>query len=303
MSASVLFSQTLKPGCEARFRQWEHKISAAAGAFEGFRGMELTASVVDVQAEWVATLHFDTLEHLHAWMRSEVRLQLREEAAPLFASPSGELVVTSDGQQTVSAVVATRVAPDQVEAFRRWQSQMHLAQSRFEGFLGSELFPPTEGGEMWTALVRFDSSAHLDAWLASDQRKKLIESANEDFQQYHLRRVGGSFAGWFKSSPKPIPNWKQMLSILSVLYPTVVLLDQIFTPWLLAHHLNVGVRLIFLNILSMTLLTWGLMPIVNRVLGFWLMPSEHAPRYQGLMIGLLIVLYLVVLVVLFTPLR
>ncbi len=73
-----------------------------------------------------------------------------------------------------------------------------------------------------------------------------------------------------------LPNWKSARSVLVGLYPTVVLLtlgiSEIWPDGKLWETLLLG------NILSVSLLTWVVMPIVTWSLRFWLVPD---PRRDG----------------------
>ncbi len=68
---SAIISTRVKPGHEAAYRAWEHKIAAAQSKAPG------------LQEDYVAILRFDTETNLKAWLDSPVRKALVAEAAPL----------------------------------------------------------------------------------------------------------------------------------------------------------------------------------------------------------------------------
>ena len=73
-----------------------------------------------------------------------------------------------------------------------WQDRLRLAESKFPGFRGTELFRPVEGvQEEWTALYRYDTADDLDRWLVSDERKQLLAEGEKfaDFQSAHHRQL------------------------------------------------------------------------------------------------------------------
>lgn len=62
------------------------------------------------------------------------------------------------------------------------------AQERASGFIGFELFRPVPGiQDNWVAMLRFDTREHLDEWLQSDTRNKLLEEGRDHFADYDLQ--------------------------------------------------------------------------------------------------------------------
>jgi antibiotic biosynthesis monooxygenase (ABM) superfamily enzyme len=80
---SAIISTRVKPGQEAAYRVWEHKIAAAQSKAPGLQGYRFEPPVPGIQEDYVAVLRFDTEANLRAWLESPVRQALIEEAAPL----------------------------------------------------------------------------------------------------------------------------------------------------------------------------------------------------------------------------
>ncbi len=77
----------------------------------------------------------------------------------------------------MSAVISTRVKPGQQDAFLRWYRRISAVQARFEGFQGYKFEAPIPGvQDDWVTILRFDSDAHLEAWLNSEQRKQVFST-------------------------------------------------------------------------------------------------------------------------------
>ena len=84
-----------------------------------------------------------------------------------------------------------------MDEFLAWQDRLRLAESKFPGFRGTELFRPVEGiQEEWTALYRYKTAEDLDRWMVSQERKELL-AEGEKFSDYHLRTIDNSFGNWF----------------------------------------------------------------------------------------------------------
>lgn len=62
------------------FLAWQEKVDSVEATFPGYRGSELFRPVEGVQEDWTAMYRFDTAENLDAWLSSEERKQLLEEA-------------------------------------------------------------------------------------------------------------------------------------------------------------------------------------------------------------------------------
>jgi uncharacterized protein len=89
-------------------------------------------------------------------------------------------------------------------------------------------------------MLRFDSDAHLDAWLNSEQRQQLLAETPRFSFESHTRKVHTGFDSWFTSGQRtavePPPVWKQNMIVLLVLYPTVFLFGFfVQTPLLLGR--------------------------------------------------------------------
>jgi hypothetical protein len=210
-----------------------------------------------------------------------------------------EQVGTTDGSQgPVTAVIMTTVTPGQEQEFERRHPRVKERQSTYPGFLGCEVQPPTGTFQQeWVTLLRFDSNEHLDNWLESDERRQLLREADEIIDRSSERRVRTSFEGWFKfgADHRPPPSWKQSAIVLLVLFP-VVMLEITFLNPILAW-MNVSPATFIANVISVGALTWPLIPLASRAMGWWLSPSPDAGsavRWGGP--ALLVALYAVSIV-------
>ena len=76
----MIFSR-IKPGTEARYRDWSVRIQAAQAQYPGYRGMYLQPPAAgSSQATWTTLVRYDTAEHLEAWMSSPERAAMLREA-------------------------------------------------------------------------------------------------------------------------------------------------------------------------------------------------------------------------------
>ncbi|MFD4944697.1 hypothetical protein ACFWNT_19725 [Streptomyces sp. NPDC058409] len=160
-----------------------------------------------------------------------------------------------------------------------WQDRILKEQEKHPGFMGSELFKPVKGvQDRWVVAFRFDTREHLEEWLNSEAREKLLTEGHEYFGAYDVRKIGSAFGAWFRfgeGTAGGVPsNWKQTMSVVLALYPTVMILNLTVGDWLSRLRVPGYLALFISNVLSVSVLTWLLMPLVNRALAFWLVPSR-----------------------------
>lgn len=291
--ALLIIGQSIRPGKEDEYQAWEKTIIAAASRYPGYRGVEVKTPN-DIQPEWVIVYKFDTVPNLRNWLNSATRQTLLNEAAELFGSPGTAQVIAQDGEiadPLVTVVVTNRVLDDQVDEFLAWRRTMAEAESRFPGFRGSEVFRPIKGvQEEWTTIYRFDTAEHLDAWLTSEQRRKLLAAGQ--FGDFRLRTIDESFGNWFAfdgAPATPPSNFKTSIAVWFGLYPTVMLLTLLTQPL----HLPFWLGMLVGNLVSSFVMSYLSMPYYGtRLLRWWLNPPptarQPATNFKGIALVLAI---------------
>ncbi|MBA2813021.1 antibiotic biosynthesis monooxygenase [Streptomyces sp. KM273126] len=274
-------SQKVRPGYEDDYRRWQDRTNEVAGEFAGFEDTEQYPPTSTEGNEWVVVFRFSHLDQLTAWLDSDTRRELLEQGRALFEEPPTQEVLAGGTpvHDAVTAVISHDVRPDQERAFVSWQEKILTAQRKFPGFMGSELFRPVKGiQDKWVTAFRFDTRQHLDEWLESATRRKLLDEGRDAFVSYDVRKVGSAFGSWFRfeqgAEEGVPPNWKQAMSVVLALYPTVEVLNLTVGSQLDALGMPGYLALFISNVLSVSILTWLLMPLVNRALAFWLMPGR-----------------------------
>ncbi|MCW7987126.1 antibiotic biosynthesis monooxygenase [Streptomyces platensis subsp. clarensis] len=63
--------------------------------------------------------------------------------------------------------------------FHAWQEELNAAAAGYAGFLGAEISPPTPLQPDWVVVYRFDSIAHLQAWINSATRQRFLDSGSK----------------------------------------------------------------------------------------------------------------------------
>jgi hypothetical protein len=222
------------------------------------------------------------------WLTSTERLKLLPRIEELLLEPSRLLVLASDEstEPPVAMVFTHRVEPDKVPAYLDWRRRTIAAQAHYPGYLATEFFEPYGQFEEWVDIVRYHSVKDLTDWMESQERKDLLKELEEIVVSVHQHQVTG-LEGWFALNRKQaaitsaIPPWKQALAVLFALYPTVMFLMYL-NP--LMRGLPMPVQMLIGNILSVSALTWLVMPKVSQLLNFWL--SSNYRNWRGEVLGL-----------------
>ncbi len=289
-AVAVVVTQHLVAGRDADYRRWQEDVDAAAAAAPGFLDTEtLDAAHGAEERERSVVYRFDTTEHLRRWLDSAGRQELAARGADLFDRAPSQQVLVEREHDPVTVVVNHRVDPEREQDFVQWQERVIAAERTFPGFRGSDLLPPVPGVQReWAILTTFDTAAHLEDWLTSSERRAVLAEGS-DFADFSVRRMASPYGSWFGrrrgTAEAATPDWKTALSVLVGLYPTVVLLTlgltEIWPNAPLWSSLLVG------NILSVSVLTWVVMPTVTRLLRFWLEPEPPGSRRNDL-VGLVV---------------
>jgi antibiotic biosynthesis monooxygenase (ABM) superfamily enzyme len=283
-AVTVIIGQRVLPGVEDQFLAWQHDLNEAASRYPGFVGAEVAAPT-EAQPDWVVIYRFDSIANLRAWMDSSTRRDRMAVGEQYFDGPATQQIVggaAKPADQLVTVVITHRVGPEDTDAFLAWQKRLRLAESKFHGYRGAELFRPVEGvQDDWTVMYRYDSAQDLDAWLSSAERKELLEDGKK-FQDFELRTVDHSFGSWFAfddkgiQAPPPSPS-KTSIAVWFGLYPTVVLLTLALAPLHLPPWLGPALG----TLLSSFIISFVVMPYyVNPLLKGWLRPPENAPALR-----------------------
>ncbi len=266
-------------GMADAFVAWQREVSETVAAQPGFIEQSLLPPNPPGQLDWVVQQRFASNATAVAWLRSEKRTRLVAQAQPLLVGRDDVHLLTDRENGVLPApaavVISTRIKPGQESAYREWERRIAIAQARAPGFQGYRFEPPVPGvQEDWLAILRFDSELNLQAWLASAERKKLLEEASAFTAEYHARIVRTGFDQWFEEGDPAAsapPVWKQNMVVLMLLFPVVVIFNVLVqTPLFVERWGFPPLLALFIgNAVSVTVLSLTV-PGVSRRLGWWL---------------------------------
>jgi uncharacterized protein len=175
-----------------------------------------------------------------------------------------------------------------------WHATLTRKARGFPGYIRTDLCPPVTERPAWQlvfsaasanqtvkwySITHFNSPAHLNAWLQSEERESLIESGRQIFKSYQFKSFATGLEGWFsdRTGAEQIgsgpPAWKQNLVVVLGLYPTIMLQSLLLAAIGVMRNWSPASAMLVNNLITSSLLTWLVMPQLTRLLGFWLYPA------------------------------
>jgi antibiotic biosynthesis monooxygenase (ABM) superfamily enzyme len=190
-----------------------------------------------------------------------------------------------------SAVIVQHVPPADRETFLDWQRGISQAVEAFPGYSSTEIYPPCDASRNeWVVVMHFNTEAALENWLTSAVRKEWLARMHAKLGDAQVTSLKGGFAAWFtdRLHADGLPaNWRMALLVLLGLYPTVMLLTLYFPVPQLSRW-GLAATMLISNALSVSLLQWAVMPVLNRLFARWL--RADAQRRPALVYGGLVLI-------------
>ncbi len=299
------FNYSVLAGRNEAFGAWLRDLLMLAVAAPGFIGLSRSEQGSPSGAtSWNITYRFESGADRENWMQSASLAKAHAEAGALLASPPQAASDTDDGTARMM-VVTSHVAPGREADWRTAQARLNAAVVGFPGFDGLDIFRPSDDSHDWTTVLTFRSERDLENWKCSSERRHLL-SEFEDSKHDSVDVGPASFGTWFAAratASRPVPEWKQAMVVLAVLYPLVSVYDITLGNAaghglaIAGHPIIRGLGLpfpavVFLgNAVGTVLLSWMLMPAAIRLFDWWLDPAaSHAQTVRGAL--MLIALYI-----------
>ena len=230
--ATAIASHLVRADKADEYQKAQNAITDAARKFPGFIGTEVLGPIPGLQAEWVAIFRLESNAAMKRWLNSPEHVQLAARIEACLSEPSHMLLLASDdnAEPPVAMVFTHRVAKDKVEDYLAWRRKAIAAQTHYPGYLATEFFKPhgTFQNE-WVDIVRYSSVEDLNRWMESEERQALLKELDPIVESMHAHPLTG-LESWFALNRGPgatvsgPPPWKQALTVLFALYPTVMVL-------------------------------------------------------------------------------
>jgi len=305
-AVTVVTQTQVQPGKEDAFAAWQTRIGNIVASFPGFVGQTVIRPSPPTQVDWVVLQKFADSDSALVWLRSDPRQKMVQEVRSILVGLDDVHLVHDRGESAatppVSAVIVTKVKPGCEKAYEAWEHRIADAQAATPGCKGYRFERPVPGvQDDYVAILQFDTEVHLQGWLDSPVRRKLVEEAEPFTVEYHARIVRTGFDQWFTvgaapGAPPPAA-WKQNMLVIAVLYPmsfafslwvqAPVLMSWIGLPFWLAFFIGISVGVLLLS---------QILPPVSRLFTWWLSPAGRDPWKTNLAgAAVMVVLYLMAL--------
>ena len=262
------------------FEVWVGDVRSAAEAARGF--VAFAASIRrDAPLDWAVAVTFESEDLLHQWLDGETWKHLvRRAAARGCLRLSSDLVIIEGAvMPTGVAVVSSSVSDGMEDDFQAGHISLTTAASHFSGYEGTALFPPGALGK-WMSLILFRTEPQLSSWLRSPQRAEVLppvrSSLTKDFSVFAQTTPFGTTVRNVDGKPKMTPSWKSAMLLLMVLYPMVMLMSRFVAPLIAGLGAEPWLSVWLIQVVSVALMQWWLMPTVASWCRRWLDPVDGA---------------------------
>lgn len=288
----------ITPDVKNDFVDWQGDFNAKIANAAGFVSLEFSSSS-NKQNSWLIVQRFINEKASSAWRNSDDYKNLINKLKTMILNKEVNEKENDEsaGKGNITEVIVTQVSPGMEEDYRAWTAKIHQAEAKFPGFRGVYVQSPEVGrGKHWITLLQFDTMENLDCWLQSSERKQVLKESKTLISSLESHRVISPYAGWFASIAKTgelPPVWKQTMLVLLVLFPIVVFELKYLSP--LTASLNLSTATFIGNALSVTLISFPMMPIAIYFLGWWL--STHSLKKTIIGTFVIGLLYLIEIVI------
>jgi len=133
-----------------------------------------------------------------------------------------------------TVVITHRVRNDKHADYEKWIREIAPLCRASPGYLDWHIVRPISGlTETFTVIIRFDTKAHLQEWMESSTRARLIEKVKPLFVTGDDFFISSGLDFWFTPAgarAKVPVRWKQFLATWSAIYPLVLGVPLVVTP-------------------------------------------------------------------------
>src|SRR3990167_9684372 len=296
--ATRIATYTVKSGKDAEFQAWQKLINEKCGQFPGFIGIDAhPPSVNESNNEWVIVYRFQNAATLKSWLESSERTQALAAAPDIFIKKRSEYTLSGGGSpdSSVTIVTAHKVIPGQEAAHEAANKALNDAAARFPGFAGCEIFKPTPDNNEYTTLIRFNNKENMNRWLNSPERKAGREVLYRTTADHRTKVVATGFGSWFAFNAEDgiaAAAWKQAMVVLSALFPVVMIVNMTVGNFLSNEGASFAVNVFVGNTVGTIILTWLVMPVISRMMNWWLSPRSTS-KQAGIGFVFLLILYVI----------
>ncbi len=175
-----------------------------------------------------------------------------------------------------TAVITHRVRDDRHPDYEQWLEEIAPLCKAVPGHLDWHIVRPIRGLTLtYTVLIRFDTQTHLQAWMESADRKRLIAQVQPLLVSGDDFFISSGLDFWFTpagAKAKVPVRWKQYLVTWSAIYPLALGVPLLVVPALRMLGLPVNNLLTTLAVTGVVvfLMVYVVMPRYTQLIHRWL---------------------------------
>ena len=176
----------------------------------------------------------------------------------------------------VAILVTHRLKEGREADFHAWLRSINESVKKAAGFRRLDLVQQnTPGTHDVGVIVRFDDHHSLEEWHQTEEFQRFKGQLDGFVENVSNTEITG-FEQWFvppcDSSEMP-SRLKQAIVILVGIYPLALVLPPLMNPIMASLALPEPLKALIFSVLMVGLMTWAIMPLLNRALSRWLHPS------------------------------
>lgn len=183
----------------------------------------------------------------------------------------------SQEQDPVTVVVTRHVRPGREREYEAWVARLVESTEALPGFLGAQVRRGTAASSsVYTSIFRFDHLEHLQAFEASELRRRALLEVTELVEGDAVWNRMTGLELWFTPPagtvvPQP-SRFRMALVMILVVYGLVLSIGQLVALVLVDAPLSV--RLLVTITIEVFLMTYVIMPQLTRLLARWIYPGR-----------------------------
>jgi uncharacterized protein len=175
-----------------------------------------------------------------------------------------------------TAVITHRVREDKRAEYEEWIDEIAPVSKAAPGHLDWHIVRPIPGlTETYTIILRFDNANHLEQWLTSPTRTRLIDKVRPLLVTGDDFFISSGLDFWFtpQGAKAQVPvRWKQFLVTWSAIFPLVLFVPQLLVPALRRIGVpdNHVLLTLFVSATLVFLMIYIVMPNYTKLVKRWL---------------------------------
>jgi len=185
-------------------------------------------------------------------------------------------MATDNASDSITVHVTHMVKPECKEGFLKWGQRINETARKFEGFEGGMVFPPGETQQGHHAVFRFSSIAMLHEFWDSEEYQQHRKELDELVSEPSVFRYENGLEHWFvppnETTASPPSTHKMAVVVFLSILPLIWILPPLMHGAL--SMLPGWASQIITTAFMVIIMSYVAMPLMTRILSFWLFPGK-----------------------------